>query len=149
MSRTLKLIRTTLGLTCSVLLMASAAAQAFPTRPIKLVNTFPPGGPSDLIARSVAHVLQQSLKQPVIVENRAGAAGNIGTDVVAKSAPDGYTILMGIDTTFTINPYIYVAAIQDDRLPTTDGHGLARPAGGQPTDRLEPGRPGQDARARA
>ena len=107
MSRTLKLIRTTLGLTCSVLLMASAAAQAFPTRPIKLVNTFPPGGPSDLIARSVAHVLQQSLKQPVIVENRAGAAGNIGTDVVAKSAPDGYTILMGIDTTFTINPYIY------------------------------------------
>lgn len=96
-------------LACSFLLAAPAAAQDFPTKAIKLVNTFPPGGPSDLIARSVANVLQQTLKQPVIVENRAGAAGNIGADVVAKSPADGYTILMGIDTTFTINPYIYKA----------------------------------------
>jgi tripartite-type tricarboxylate transporter receptor subunit TctC len=60
-----------------------------------------------VIARSLAESLQNSLKQPFIVENRAGAGGNLGADFVAKSAPDGYTVLIGIDTTFTINPNIY------------------------------------------
>jgi tripartite-type tricarboxylate transporter receptor subunit TctC len=85
-----------------------AAAQApWPSRPLRLVNSFPPGGPSDIIARSIADVLQAQWKQPVIVENKAGASGNIGTDFVAKSAPDGYTVLIGIDTTVTVNPHIY------------------------------------------
>lgn len=83
------------------------AQEKYPSRPIKLINNFPPGGPSDIFARSIGHVMQEKFKQPVIVENKAGAAGNIGADFVAKSPADGYTVLFGIDTTFTINPHIY------------------------------------------
>jgi tripartite-type tricarboxylate transporter receptor subunit TctC len=86
-----------------------ATAQTWPSRPVKFINSFPPGGPSDLIARSVADVLQQQFKQPFVVENKAGASGNIGTDAVAKSAADGYTVLWGIDSTLTVNPHIYKA----------------------------------------
>ena len=85
----------------------SAIAQNYPNKTVKLINSFPPGGPSDVIARSLAESLQNSLKQPFIVENRAGAGGNLGADFVAKSTTDGYTVLIGIDTTFTINPNIY------------------------------------------
>jgi tripartite-type tricarboxylate transporter receptor subunit TctC len=74
---------------------------------VKIVNSFPPGGPSDMIARSVADVLQKQFNQPFIVENKPGAAGNIGTDQVAKAPADGHTILFGIDTIFTVNPHIY------------------------------------------
>ena len=86
---------------------ATAFAQDWPTKPVKIVNSFPPGGPSDMIARSVADVLQKQFNQPFIVENKPGAAGNIGTDQVAKSAADGHTLLFGIDTIFTVNPHIY------------------------------------------
>jgi tripartite-type tricarboxylate transporter receptor subunit TctC len=82
-------------------------APAWPTKPVKFVNNFPPGGPSDLIARSVADVLQKQFNQPFVVENKAGASGNIGADAVAKAAPDGHTVLFGIDSTFTVNPHIY------------------------------------------
>lgn len=82
-------------------------AQTFPSKPVKLINTFPPGGPSDILARSLADIMQQTLKQPFVVENKAGAGGNLGADLVAKSVPDGHTVLIGIDTTFTINPAIY------------------------------------------
>lgn len=82
-------------------------AQGFPNKPVRMINTFPPGGPSDILARSLADVMQQTLKQPFIVENKAGAGGNLGADFVAKSAPDGHTVLIGIDTTFTVNPGIY------------------------------------------
>ncbi len=87
----------------------SAAAQgsAYPNKPVKFINSWPPGGPSDVLARSLAEHLQQMLKQPFVVENRPGAGGNLGADLVAKSAPDGHTVLIGIDTTFTINPGIY------------------------------------------
>jgi tripartite-type tricarboxylate transporter receptor subunit TctC len=86
----------------------SALAQgAWPSKPVRFINSFPPGGPSDLMARSIADVLQKQFNQPFIVENRAGASGNIGTDAVAKAAPDGYTILFGIDSTLTVNPHIY------------------------------------------
>lgn len=83
------------------------AQAAYPTKPVKFINSFPPGGPSDILARSVADVLQTTLKQPFVVENKAGASGNIGADQVAKSAPDGYTVLIGIDSTLTVNPHIY------------------------------------------
>lgn len=101
-----------LCMSCSVLWLftlgaQSAFAQNYPNKTVKLINSFPPGGPSDVIARSLAESLQNSLKQPFIVENRAGAGGNLGADFVAKSTPDGYTVLIGIDTTFTINPNIY------------------------------------------
>jgi tripartite-type tricarboxylate transporter receptor subunit TctC len=85
------------------------AQAAYPSKPVKFVNSFPPGGPSDILARSVADVLQTTFKQPFVVENKAGASGNIGADFVAKSAPDGYTVLVGIDTTLTVNPHIYKA----------------------------------------
>ena len=84
-----------------------AQAQSFPSKPVKLINSFPPGGPSDILARSLAEAMQQTLKQAFVVENRPGAGGNLGADFVAKSAPDGYTVLIGIDTTFTVNPGIY------------------------------------------
>ena len=84
-----------------------APAQAWPARPVKFVNNFPPGGPSDMIARSIADVLQNQFKQPFVVENKAGASGNIGADAVAKAPADGHTVLFGIDSTFTVNPHIY------------------------------------------
>ena len=87
--------------------LPSFAQAPYPAKPVKLVNSFPPGGPSDILARSVAEVLQGTLKQAFIVENKAGASGNIGADFVAKSPPDGYTVLVGIDTTLTVNPHIY------------------------------------------
>jgi tripartite-type tricarboxylate transporter receptor subunit TctC len=94
------------------LLAASAAPLAlaqdgYPNKPVRFVNNFPAGGPSDLLARSVANVLQETLKQSFVVENKAGAAGNIGAADVAKSPADGYTVLFGIDTTFTVNPHLY------------------------------------------
>ena len=97
---------------CAATLLAAAGftqAQSapWPGRTVRFINSFPPGGPSDLIARSIADVLQREFKQPFVVENKAGASGNIGSDYVAKSAPDGYTVLIGIDTTVTVNPYIY------------------------------------------
>lgn len=98
-----------LMLTTSLLaaLPASAQVPVWPTKAVKFINNFPPGGPSDVIARSVADVLQSTLKQPFIVENKAGAGGNIGADAVAKSPADGTTVLFSIDTTFTVNPHIY------------------------------------------
>ena len=86
---------------------APVFAQDWPTKPVKFINNFPPGGPSDLIARSVAKEMEVALKQPVIVENRAGASGNIGADAVVRAPADGTTVLFGIDTTFTVNPHIY------------------------------------------
>ena len=85
----------------------ACAASGYPAHPVRLVNCFPPGGPSDILARSVAEVLQQTLGQPFIVDNRPGAAGNLGTDAVAKSPADGYTVQVGIDTIFTVNPHLY------------------------------------------
>mgnify|MGYP000586056480 CR=1 FL=1 len=98
-----------LALSTSLLaaLPANAQAPAWPAKPVKFINNFPPGGPSDVLARSVADVLQSTLKQPFVVENKAGAGGNIGADAVAKSPADGTTVLFGIDTTFTVNPHIY------------------------------------------
>lgn len=73
----------------------ASAQDAYPNRPIKLVVAYPPGGPLDTLARSLARPLGESLGQPVVVENRAGAGGVIGSDHVAKAAPDGYTLLFG------------------------------------------------------
>ncbi len=95
-----------IGLT---LLAGPAAAQTpvWPSKPVKFINSWPPGGPSDILARAVGDVLQKQYGQPFVIENKPGAAGNVGADQVAKSTPDGHTLLWGIDTTHTINPHIY------------------------------------------
>jgi tripartite-type tricarboxylate transporter receptor subunit TctC len=84
-----------------------AAAQDYPTRPITLIVPFPAGGGVDVIGRIVADKLAAALGQPVIVENRGGAAGVIGTRVAAKAAPDGYTLVMSTSGTTSINPSLY------------------------------------------
>jgi tripartite-type tricarboxylate transporter receptor subunit TctC len=89
----------------------------WPTKPVRVIVSFPPGGAADQIARIVAQPLQEALGQPVVVENRAGAGGNIGADAVAKSPPDGYTLLMSSGGTVSINPHIYAKMPFD---PTKD-----------------------------
>jgi tripartite-type tricarboxylate transporter receptor subunit TctC len=86
---------------------AGAFAQAYPTKPIRMIVPFAPGGNVDINARAVAPALGQLLGQQIIVENRAGAGGIIGTDVVAKSAPDGYTLLMASSSIMTNGPALY------------------------------------------
>ncbi len=92
-----------LGLSASSL----ATAQAWPTKPIRIVVPYPPGGSSDIIARAISQALSEALKQPVIVENKAGANGNLGADFVAKSAPDGYTLLLCDTGALAISPAVY------------------------------------------
>jgi tripartite-type tricarboxylate transporter receptor subunit TctC len=83
----------------ALLACGGAAAQSFPAKPIRIVVPFPPGGGTDIVARAVSPKMSEVLGQPVIVENRAGAGGNIGTDVVAKSSADGYTLLVASAST--------------------------------------------------
>ena len=85
---------------------ASVAAQDFPTKPIKLIVPFPPGGPNDIIARVVGQRMSELTKQPVVIDNRSGQAGVLGTDAVAKAAPDGYTIGIVSASALVINPWM-------------------------------------------
>ncbi len=85
----------------------ATAQDQYPDKPVRFITNFPAGGPLDILGRTLAGPLQAELKQPFVVDNRAGAGGNIGADVVAKSAADGYTVLLTIDTPFTINPHVY------------------------------------------
>ena len=88
----------------SVLLPAVAAAQDFPSKPIRLIVPFPPGGPNDIIARLVGQRMSEITKQPVLIDNRGGQAGVLGTDAIAKAAPDGYTIGIVSASSLVINP---------------------------------------------
>ncbi len=86
---------------------ASAAADPWPTKPVKIVVPFPAGGATDVVARLLAQKLSEAWGQGVVVEDRAGAGGNIGADVVAHAHPDGYTLLMTSGSIVTANPYMY------------------------------------------
>ena len=90
-----------------VLATGSAVAQSWPAKPIRIVVPFPAGGSTDIVGRLLADKLSQSLGQAVVVDNRAGAGGTSGSDVAAKSAPDGYTFLLGTSSTHAIAPALY------------------------------------------
>ncbi len=84
-----------------------APAQTYPSRPIRLFVSFPPGGAADLVARVFGQALSVRLGQPVVIENRPGANGNLAGDAVAKAEPDGHTLLLGPSALFSINPHLY------------------------------------------
>ena len=86
---------------------SAALAQTYPARPIRLILPFPPGGATDVIGRVVGQPLSARLGQPVVVENRPGSNGNIAAETVARARPDGYTLLLGSDSLFGINPHLY------------------------------------------
>ena len=90
---------------------AGWSQDAYPARPVKLIVPFPPGGPTDIMGRTAAKAMGDVLGQSFVVENKAGAGGNIGTDAVAKAAPDGYTIGLSAISSLAISPYLY------DKLP--------------------------------
>ena len=87
-------------------LLPRAALAAFPERPIRLVVPFGPGGNADIVARIVGERMADALGQPIVVDNRAGAGGSLGAEVVARAAPDGYTLLTGSNGPLTVNPFV-------------------------------------------
>ena len=93
----------------------TASAQTYPVKPIRLVVPFPPGGPADSVARPLAQKLGEVLGQPVIVDNRPGATGTIGATIVAKAAPDGYTLLLGTSNEISMSPGLF------EKLPYDPG----------------------------
>jgi tripartite-type tricarboxylate transporter receptor subunit TctC len=95
---------------CIVLAMAfatAAAAQNFPSKPVRVVITYPPGGSTDVVGRALAAKLTEVLGQQVVVDNRGGAGGIIGSDIVAHATPDGYTVLLGTSAGMSINPLLH------------------------------------------
>jgi len=91
----------------ALLFPLGVAAQTWPAKPVRVINVFPPGGPSDILTRLMNARLQNALNQPFVLENRAGAGGNVGGAEIAKAAPDGYTFGVTTDTLFTVNPLVY------------------------------------------
>lgn len=103
----MKLLLKIAALSVGLATCAAAQAQDWPKQPIKIVVNFAPGGAADQLARLIGVPLQESLGQPVVIENKGGAGGNLGGDFVAKSPPDGYTLLMSSGGMVSINPHIY------------------------------------------
>jgi tripartite-type tricarboxylate transporter receptor subunit TctC len=103
---------------------AAALAQEFPARPIRIVVPFPPGGTTDVVARLVAQRFTESMKQPVVVDNRGGAGGALGADIVAKSNPDGYTLLMA-NITFPLSSVAQMLAKRSPFNAETDFEGVS------------------------
>ncbi|MGZ5649223.1 MAG: Bug family tripartite tricarboxylate transporter substrate binding protein [Usitatibacter sp.] len=123
----LRLARLCLAFVCAASALicvpaVSVAQSPYPSKPIRFVVPYPAGGPLDTVARLLAQKVSESVKQPVIVDNKPGAGGNIGADIVAKSPADGYTILMGAVATHAINPALYASIPYDpvrDFAPVT------------------------------
>ena len=115
------MMRTLPAAVAALLLCTAAAAQGFPEKPVTMVAPFPAGGSVDLVARALAQQMSDAWKQPVIVSNRPGASGNIGAEAVVRSAPDGYTLLMGT-TAISSSPAVYAKMpfdVQRDLAPVS------------------------------
>jgi len=97
----------TIAALAALAVLSSAWAQSFPSKPVRVILTFPPGGTPDIYGRVMSVELAKLWNQSVVVENRTGAGGTIGTDFVAKAAPDGYTLLFAADASITIAPHLY------------------------------------------
>ena len=118
----MRILPKTLGsiLAAACLVTSAVAAEDFPTKPVRLVVPQAPGGASDTLARIIAQELGKKWQQPVVVENRAGAGGNIGMDFVAHAGNDGYTLLMSYEGSHAINPSLYknlTFSVKDDFTP--------------------------------
>ncbi|MDH4114240.1 MAG: tripartite tricarboxylate transporter substrate binding protein [Burkholderiaceae bacterium] len=114
--------RLVLAAACLLAAAVPAHSQTWPAKPVRIVVPFPPGGTTDIVARSLGAELQKMWQQPVVIENKPGAGGNIGADAVAKSAGDGYTLLMGTVGTHAINQSLYAKLPYDpvkDFVPVT------------------------------
>jgi tripartite-type tricarboxylate transporter receptor subunit TctC len=122
-----RFVSAAIGIAVALGLSSAAQAQApYPSRPVRVVVPFAAGGTTDIFARLIADKLSQNLGQQFIIDNRGGAGGNIGTDAVAKAAPDGYTLVMGTVGTHAINASLYAKMPYD---PLTDFEGVAFAAG--------------------
>ena len=109
--------RALIGAFVAALSLSSAAietANAYPDQPIKIIVTFPPGGSADIVIRALQPLLAEDLRQPIVIENRAGAGGNIGIAAVAQAAPDGYTLGVAAAGVLTVNPHLNRAAMSFD-----------------------------------
>ncbi|MDP3168508.1 MAG: tripartite tricarboxylate transporter substrate binding protein [Hydrogenophaga sp.] len=90
-----------------LLFAVPAAAQTYPSKPVRLITPFPPGGGTDVVARIIGEKLAELLGQPVVIDNKAGAGGSLGTELAARAAPDGYTLVLGSTATHAVNPGLY------------------------------------------
>jgi tripartite-type tricarboxylate transporter receptor subunit TctC len=97
-------------------LLEAEIAQAYPDQPIRIIVTFPPGGSADIVIRALQPLVAQDLQQPIVIENRSGAGGNIGMAAVAQAAPDGYTLGVAAAGVLTVNPHLNRAAMPFDPL---------------------------------
>jgi tripartite-type tricarboxylate transporter receptor subunit TctC len=125
----MKELRAALTLACIGLFAGSAQAQTYPAKPITIVVTLAAGGAADVIARALAQRLSEEWGQPVLVENKGGANNQVGTTAVARSAPDGYTLLLTPEHTFTVNPYLYRKLAYDpakDFIPVSGLVGISQ-----------------------
>ncbi len=127
------------AVSATALRSATVSAQTWPSRPIRVIVNFPPGGAADVIARSISTPLGEALGQPVVVENRGGANGNIGGEVVAKAAPDGYTLLMSSAGVASINPQLYPQDAVRSAYRTRAGRGRGADTGVSRDPRRFPG----------
>jgi len=107
------------ALTVLTALTAGSAHAAWPDKPIRIIVPYPPGGPSDIVLRAVIEKMQPVLKQPIVLENKPGAGGNLGAAEAARAAPDGHTWFFATDNVVTINPHVYMKAgfKPDDLVP--------------------------------
>ena len=96
----------TIGLSSAATFLPRTAFASFPDRPIRLIVPFAAGGNADIVGRIVGERISSALGQPVVVDNRGGAGGSIGAEAVARSAPDGYTLLVGSNGPLTVNPFV-------------------------------------------